>query len=265
MKRYSGYDTIWHTHLHSCRFSRISWIPAILTTIFSQHLSNHQPMKSQETGSVDPNTEVRTIGWARRTDFANIRQESDKVGSFLALAEPILNAEASPWAPPGLRVHTTRHTLLMNKKGCWILTSVFLKILFKVRKFLTLEGAGGHGLLWFARSQIDCFLIATPWISQGEVIPSSQAMTEQTSRLGYVITVCLNPFQNDGKTINESCRVLSLSFFWSLCVFFFFLLEGIHRVHLAGKVQFVEGRDVPFLFFWLKAVEGSHRASLSPR
>jgi len=39
---------------------------------------------------------VRTIGWARRTDFANIRQESDKVGSFLALAEPILNAEASP-------------------------------------------------------------------------------------------------------------------------------------------------------------------------
>jgi len=36
---------------------------------------------------------VQTIGWVRRTDFANIRQESDKVGSFLALAESILSAK----------------------------------------------------------------------------------------------------------------------------------------------------------------------------
>ncbi|CAK9002824.1 unnamed protein product [Durusdinium trenchii] len=33
---------------------------------------------------------VRVIGWVRRTDFANIRQESDKVGSFWALAESTL-------------------------------------------------------------------------------------------------------------------------------------------------------------------------------
>lgn len=38
-------------------------------------------------------SEVQTIGWVRRTDFANIRQESDKVGSFLALAESILSAK----------------------------------------------------------------------------------------------------------------------------------------------------------------------------
>lgn len=36
---------------------------------------------------------VRTIGWVRRTNFANIRQESDKVGSFLALAESTLSAK----------------------------------------------------------------------------------------------------------------------------------------------------------------------------
>lgn len=46
----------------------------------------HLLLNSQDAAS----GQVRVIGWVRRTDFANIRQESDKVGSFWALAESTL-------------------------------------------------------------------------------------------------------------------------------------------------------------------------------
>ena len=105
------------------------------------------------------------------------------------------------------------------------------------------------------------FCVATPWISQGEVIPSRQGMTEQTSRLGYVITVCLNPFKT-----TERQRMNPVGFFPHYFVFVrvFFYWRASTTV-LSGKVQFVEGRDVPFFFFLeLKTTKRSHRARLSP-
>lgn len=112
------------------------------------------------------------------------------------------------------------------------------------------------GLLWFARSQTACFLIATPWISQGEVIPSWQGMTEQTSRLEYaVITVCLNLFKRIEKqrmNQNESCRVLSPSFF----VFGGYSPGSPHRLGSVCR----RSRGLPVFFLNWRPSRGAFRA-----
>lgn len=112
------------------------------------------------------------------------------------------------------------------------------------------------GLLWFARSQTACFLIATPWISQGEVIPSWQGMTEQTIATSVYSDYCMSPpFQNDLTTKNESesewilFLVLSLSFF------------SYWRAISPGSPQEASSREV---WNW-RPSRGAFRAPYSPQ